>query len=300
MLLAMTRREFSSSLAAAPLWAQSPSWTQFQLACMTITYSRFPFARALQGIRAAGYDYVAWGTTHPDASGKRAPLLDWRDPVAKARQLAAQSRDAGLKPVMMFAMVNIEAPDAAEAHARRIDQCAAVGIPFLLTFGKTERGLYDNAIKTLKYAGPIARQNNVLITIKQHGGNTATGVDCSRIIADVADEGVKMCYDAGNVLDYENNDPIPDIQQCWRDIRAFAIKDHRNFPKDEDCGPGMGEIDHYKLFAPVMRTGLTMPLAFENIFEPLVPRPETAEGVDDLARRARVFMEAVIRGLRLV
>ena len=42
-----------------------------------------------------------------------------------------------------------------------------------------------------------------------------------------------MCYDAGNVLDYENHDPIPDIQACWRDVRAFAIKDHRNYPKDE-------------------------------------------------------------------
>ena len=82
-----------------------------------------------------------------------------------------------------------------------------------------------------------------------------------------------MTYDAGNVLDYNNNDPIPDIQACWKEIRAFCIKDHRNTPKDEDCGPGFGEIDHYKLLTPVMNTGLTMPLAFENISEPLVPRP---------------------------
>jgi sugar phosphate isomerase/epimerase len=294
----MTRRDFASTLAAPLLPQASGDWTQFQLACMTITYSPYPFARALSGIRGAGYEYVAWGTTHPDSSGQRAPLLHWKDPVSKARELAKQSRDAGLKPVMMFATVNIESPDGPEAHTRRIEQCAEAGIPFLLTFGKTERGMYENAIKTLKHAGPIARQHKVLVTIKQHGGNTATGADCSKIIAEVADEGVKMCYDAGNVLDYENNDPLPDIQKCWRDIRAFAIKDHRNTPKDQDCGPGFGEIDHYKLFAPVMRTGLTMPLAFENIFEPLVPRPKTAEGVDDLAKRARQYMEAVINGLR--
>jgi sugar phosphate isomerase/epimerase len=108
---------------------------------------------------------------------------------------------------------------------------------------------------------------------------------------------VRVCYDAGNVLDYENHDPIADIQTCWRDIRAFAIKDHRNTPKDEDCGPGFGEIDHYKLLTPVMRTGLTMPLACENIFEPLVPRPSAPEGVDALAARAREYVESVLRGL---
>ena len=98
-----------------------------------------------------------------------------------------------------------------------------------------------------------------MVVIKQHGGNTATGAQCARIVREVGDDGVRVCYDAGNVLDYENQDPIADIQKCWRDIRAFNIKDHRNTPKDEDCGPGFGEIDHYKLFAPVMRTGTHNP-----------------------------------------
>jgi sugar phosphate isomerase/epimerase len=292
----MTRRQFLATASGA--WAQQAAPpTRFQLAGMTITYSQFPMERALAGIRKAGFQYVAWGTTHPDANGKRTPIIDWREPASKARQIASICRNEGLTPVMMFSMVNLEAPDALEAHARRIDQAAEASIPFLLTFGRTERGLYDSAIKTLKHAGPLARKAGLLVVIKQHGGNTATGADCSKIIRDVADEGVKMCYDAGNVLDYENNDPIADIQQCWRDVRAFCIKDHRNFPKDQDCGPGFGEIDHYKLLTPVARTGLTMPLAFENIFEPLVARPATAEAVDALNRRAREYVESVIAGL---
>ena len=163
---------------------------------------------------------------------------------------------------------------------------------------KSKAGGEDIWIKNLKQLGPIARQNNVLLTIKQHGGNTATGKDCLRIVERVNDPGVKMTYDAGNVLDYNNDDPIPDIQACWKEIRAFCIKDHRNTPKDEDCGPGFGEIDHYKLLTPVMNTGLTMPLAFENISEPLVPRPTDPALVDKLARRAREYVETVIAGLR--
>ena len=143
-----------------------------------------------------------------------------------------------------------------------------------------------------------AAEAGVTVVVKQHGGNSGTGAACGRILRAVNEPSVRMCYDAGNVLDYEKQDPIPDIQACWQDIRAFAIKDHRNTPRSEDCGPGFGEIDHYKLLRPVMHTGLTMPLACENIFEPLVARPAAADGVDALARRAREYVETVLRGLQ--
>jgi sugar phosphate isomerase/epimerase len=219
-------------------------------------------------------------------------------PPAQAAQLASRCRGLGLEPVMMFSTVNLEAPQALDAHLRRIDQAAAARIPFLLTFGKTVAGEYETFVQNLKRMAPHAAQSGVLIVIKQHGGNTATGEQCARIVREVGHESVKICYDAGNVLDYESHDPIQDIQSCWKDIRAFNIKDHRDHPRDEDCGPGFGEIDHYKLLAPVMRTGLTIPLTFENIFEPLVPRPTTPEEIDRLARRAREYIETVLRGLR--
>ncbi len=85
------------------------------------------------------------------------------------------------------------------------------------------------------------------IVVKQHGGETGTGAACAEIIREVGDEGIKVNYDAGNVMDYLDVDPIPDLRTCAEEVRSFCIKDHRNFPKDEDCGPGFGEIDHYRL-----------------------------------------------------
>jgi len=271
--------------------------TKFLMACMTLPYAAFPLDRALTGIKASGYDHVAWGVTHRESSGTK-PVLAVDAPPAESARLAARCRGMGLEPVMMFSTVNLEAPNALDAHLRRIDQAAAAKIPFLLTFGKTSPGEYDTFVGNLKKMAPHARDAGVMVVIKQHGGNTATGGDCARIVREVAHESVKICYDAGNVLDYESHDPIKDILTCWRDIRAFNIKDHRDTPRDQDCGPGFGEIDHYKLFMPVMRTGLTIPLTFENIFEPLVPRPTTPEGGDSLARRAREYIETVIRGLQ--
>ena len=88
------------------------------------------------------------------------------------------------------------------------------------------------------------------------------------------------------------------ILKCADVVRSFCIKDHRNWPKDQDCGPGFGEIDHYRLLHAVALRGLKMPLCCENIFAPLLPRPETPEDIDDMARRARVFLETVIAGLQ--
>jgi len=285
-------------LAASPLLAQKGS-TEFQVGCMTLPYAGFSWARALRGIRSAGYRYVAWGTTHMNG-GQREPVIALEAPPERARKLAAQCKGEGLTPLMMFSTVMLEAEAAIEGHKLRIAQASAAGIPFLLTFGKTGGGEYGNVISCLKHIAPVARDAGVTVLIKQHGGNTATGEDCAKILGEVGDTGVKICYDAGNVLDYENRDPIADIKKCWPDVRAFAIKDHRNWPKDEDCGPGLGEIDHYRLLEPVMKLGFKMPLVCENIFEPLVARPKSAEAVDALARRAREFVETVVAGLQRV
>src|SRR5262245_17690554 len=99
-------------------------------------------------------------------------------------------------------------------------------------------------------------------------------------------------------MDYHKIDPLPDLRKCAPEIRSFCIKDHRTLPKCQDCGPGFGEIDHYKLLHPVAFTGLTMPLCCENISAPLLPAPREPEGIDALARRAREFLEVVTRGLQ--
>jgi sugar phosphate isomerase/epimerase len=268
--------------------------TQFQIACMTLPYSAFPLERALTGIKAAGYKYVAWGTTHQEADGKKEPVLAGDGAPEKAKELGKKCRDLGLEPLMMFG----PSPDNLNAMKQRVKQASAAGIPHVLTFGHTRGNDRTVWMKNFKELGPIARDLNVLIVLKQHGGNTGTGTACAEITREVNDDGVKVNYDAGNVMDYLHIDPIPDIKKCADQVRSFCIKDHRMFPKDQDCGPGLGEIDHYKLLHPVAFTGRAMPLCCENIFAPALQRPAKPEGVDELAKRAREFLELVIQGLQ--
>jgi sugar phosphate isomerase/epimerase len=275
--------------------------TQFQIACMTLPYSAFPLERALGGIKAAGYRYVAWGTSHKEAGGKSVPVLAADAPVEQARELGKRCRDLGLEPLMMFSGIYPEAKNHADVMKSRIRQAAAAGIGQVLTFGNTRGGDRKLWIEQFKALGPIARDQGVLLVVKPHGGLTASGVKCIEIVRDVADDGVKACYDAGNVMDYLKIDAaatLADFKQAAAEVRSFCIKDHRTFPRDEDCGPGLGEIDHYRLLHPVAFTGRTLPLCCENISAPVLPRPATPEGVDALARRAREFLEMVIQGVQ--
>jgi len=272
--------------------------TEFQVACMTLPYSRFPLGRALSGIRSAGYRYVAWGTQHVEADGQKVPVLASDASPDRAAQLGRRCRDMGLEPLMMFSMIYPEDPRGLEVLTQRVKQAAAAGIPQVLTFGHTEGGNAPVWVERFKKLAPIAEDHGVLIVVKQHGGSTGTGEACAKIVRQVDHPNIQVNYDAGNVMDYLNVDPIPDILKCADVVRSFCIKDHRNWPKDEDCGPGLGEIDHYRLLHPVAFRGLKIPLCCENIFAPLVPRPETPEAVDELASRARRFLEIVIAGLQ--
>lgn len=295
----LSRRAFVGSLACSPLAlakddppAKKPS--TFQIACMTLPYSAFPLQRALEGIKAAGYRYVAWGTTHQEEPNKRLPVMAGDASPDKARDLGKRCRDLGLEPVMMFG----PSPESVEAFKQRILQAAAGGVAHVLTMGSTKGNDRKVWVKNFKELGPIARDKGVMISVKQHGGNTGTGAALADIVREVADANVKVSYDAGNVMDYHKINPLPDMEKTADQVHSFCIKDHRVFPKDEDCGPGLGEIDHYRLLAPVAFTGLTIPLCCENISAPAVPRPTKPEGIDALAKRAREFLELVIAGLQ--
>jgi len=289
-----------SAARPAPLHADEPSGqaTEFQLACMTLPYSNFPLSRALRGIKSAGFDNVAWGTSHREtAGGERIPVMPNDAAPSKAVELAKRCRDIGLEPLMMFSTIYPEKPDALQVLTQRLKQAGKAGVSQVLTFGHTKGGNRELWIERFKQLGPIARSEGVLLVVKQHGGETGTGKACAEIVREVDDEGVKVNYDAGNVMDYLNVDPIPDIQECADVVHSFCMKDHRNWPLDQDCGPGFGEIDHYRLLQPVAATGRKMPLCCENIFAPVVPRPTTADGVDKLARQVREYLEVVIAGV---
>ena len=108
----------------------------------------------------------------------------------------------------------------------------------MLTFGHTKGGNRKLWVERFKQLGPMARDHGVTIVIKQHGGETGTGAACADIVREVVDEGVKVNYDAGNVMDYLDVDPIPDIRAC-ADLKcaAFASRTTATSPRTRIAVP---------------------------------------------------------------
>src|SRR6266508_1258006 len=135
----MNRRDFLMTSTASlllPAFARAQAKkekTKFQVACMTYVYSRFPFERALKGIKEAGYTYVALGTSHP-VDGKNVSILSHNDPAAKAKEVGQKCRDSGLEPLMMFSNIYPENPMGLEILKNKLNQAAAAKIPQVLTF----------------------------------------------------------------------------------------------------------------------------------------------------------------------
>jgi sugar phosphate isomerase/epimerase len=292
----LTLHSVGRGAAAGGQNATKPA-TRFQIACMTLPYSQYPLARALRGIQGAGYKFVAWGTTHKEAGeSKGVPVMPEDAGPAKAKELGQRCRDLGLEPLMMFSGIYPENPKAMDVFKSRILQAEAAGMPQVLTFGHTQGPNRQLWVERFKVLGPIARDHGVLLVVKQHG---ETGEVIGEIVREVDDRNVQVNYDAGNVMDYTKGkvNPLEDIKSCAANIRSFCVKDHRMFPVNEDCGPGLGEIDHYRLLHPVAFTGLTLPLCCENISAPAV-KATTPEEIDANARRSREFLELVTRGLQ--
>jgi sugar phosphate isomerase/epimerase len=273
--------------------------TRFTHACMTLPYRNYSLERALQGIKNAGYDHVAWGTQHRDENGENRPVMAETAPPEKAAELARRCRDMGLEPVQMFSTIYPDQDNAVELLTNRIKQASAAELDYVLVFGPTSGGDPDLWIQRFKQLAPIAADYNVTLAIKQHGGETTgTGRALAKIINEVNHPNIWMSYDAGNVFWYQDVDPIPDIQSCADLVRAFCLKDCRTWPTKTTSAPGYGEIDHYQLFAPVAFTGKTITLTYENIYPSYLGQPATVEEIDQLAKQAKLYMENVIAGVQ--
>ena len=297
----MTRRVALQTLAAAAAAAQTSSHrTEFQIACMTIPFQTFSFERGVKGVATAGYKYLAWGPNQTGPDGKRLDTIALDAGVGRARELLRISRDAGLDTVLMFAAFYPENPGAVDAYKKRIDQAQAAGIPHLLSFGSPKSMAEQRApfIKTLRESAEHARTAKVTIAVKQHGGVTATGELTAAVVREVNHPSVVVFYDPGNVWGYMNVDANLDFQKCAAVTRGFAIKDIRAWAgKRSACGPGFGQTDHYAMLGAVASNGGKIPLCCETVTEPLVARPETPEAVEVVARRAREFLDTVVRGI---
>lgn len=263
---------------------------------MTLPYLAFPFERALQGISAAGYRYVAFGLPH---AGRPVPN-EW-DP-GEADSIRRLLERYGLTPVMLVSTEQLAPGQPIERAVARLSLAKALGIGELLSLGTWGYREYPddpypeeemderNRAFAEKFAA-VAREAErlgVTVTLKPHTGNTATAVRLKRTLEQIGSHAVKASYDPGNVRYYEGIDPLSDFPLIAPDTVSVVAKDHRGGRGNVDFPPpGEGDVDFARLIEALKKSDFSGPLVVERVDVPDAGPSPGAERIDEAVSVAR-------------
>ncbi len=242
-----------------------------QLGIWNLPWSHFTFEEALAGVRATGYQLLSLYPAQQDGPCYTEDMTDEQIDALKQRL-----DDCGLTCVMLMAVNPVGKIDEAK---RRIDMAQRMGVPFLCATGtwewakfleerkpaETLQAEHREFVAAWQQVMPHAEQAGVVVTLKPHGGNSATGPILKATIDDVGSPAFQASVDAGNVRFYEGIDPVADVEPILPHARTMCLKDHSgargnaNFPIIGDGG-----VDHPALFEKLHGAGFTGPMVIER------------------------------------
>jgi len=249
---------------------------------MTLPYTPHSFERALQGIAAAGYQYISFGLPH---AGIDVPDEEDKATGAKLKVLFDKYQ---VQPVQLIANAQFAPGQPLERALKRIQLAQELGIPEIITVGA---GGYKKFPDELLPAEEMAEKHqafveqyqriaeaalpyDVTITIKPHTGNTATAKDVMQTLSDIGAPNVKGCYDPGNVQFYEGVNAAQDFPQMAKSTFSIIAKDHQGARANPDFPvPGTGDVDFLQIFTDWKSAGGDGNVVIERIDGPGEPNP---------------------------
>lgn len=296
-----TRRKFGIELLqlglATTTWSAShpgrtsePGMAVWSIGCYTRPFDAHDLRTALDGIAEAGFRHCGIMT----AKGKSWVVITADTPPEEAAQVGAEIRQRGLRCLSVYGDYAVK-PVVAEnirALRRLIEHCTACGSPDLLLGGVTEDSLQTPYYDAIREVCDFATGRGVRLTIKPHGGHIATGPQCRQKIEQVSHGNFRLWYDPGNILYYSDGsrDPVEDAATVNGLVVGMSAKDFRP-PKDVMVTPGQGQVDFARVFARLQQGGFNGgPVMVETV------APGDLKQIVAEARKARVFLEALVRG----
>ncbi|MCC7493043.1 MAG: sugar phosphate isomerase/epimerase [Fimbriimonadaceae bacterium] len=242
-----------------------------QLGIWNLNWSHFTFEEALAGIRATGYSVVSLYPAHSDGPCYTEEFTDSQIDALKDRLEAC-----GLTCAMLMAVNPTASRDAAR---RRIDMAQRMGVPYLCATGTWEwvtflqerksddvlRAEHEAYVSAWREVIGHAADAGVTVTLKPHGGNSATGAILKATIDDVGSPAFQASVDAGNVRFYEGLDPVADVDPILPHARTMCLKDHSG-PRGHADFPiiGDGGVDHPWLLRKLQEASFSGPMLIER------------------------------------
>jgi sugar phosphate isomerase/epimerase len=168
------------------------------------------------------------------------------------KEMVAQAEEAGVRVIALAGGNNFAAADVnaeIEKVRRQIDLTAAAGAEVLRIFaGWVGASGYTDATfaqisDALQQVGEHAEEAGVLVTMENHGGVTATGAQCLRLLEPVTSPAVGLNYDPANFR-HVGEDAMAALMVTQELINYSHWKDVRyEGDEPEYCAVGEGVID---------------------------------------------------------
>ena len=215
--------------------------------CTTRPYNTLSAAEAFHRIARAGYGEVALFRM-----GGRS-LVDARTPRAEITALRRAAQEAGLKISMLLGSTELDlgVECALEGYRRLIEAAAELGATWLLDCGTSDSDHYDDYCDLMRRAAPVAKEAEVRITLKPHGGISTSAVALLGVYRAVSHPSFTICYDPGNIIYYTCGAcrPETDIAAVASEVSTLIVKDcllsgpEGALEPDVAVTPGYGLVD---------------------------------------------------------
>lgn len=195
---------------------------------------------------------------------------------ADIKEMLGQAEEAGVKVVALAGGNNFAAQDVQaeiESVKRQIDIAGAAGAEVLRIFaGWVGASEYSDATfaqisEALQVVGEHAEDAGVLVAMENHGGVTATGAQCLRLLEPVTSPAVGLNYDPANFR-HVGEDAMSALMVTqdlinyshWKDVRYEG-------DEPEYCAVGEGVIDWQPIVDALLASGFDgyWAIEYENV-----------------------------------
>lgn len=236
---------------------------QHKIACATNGYAGYDFSRVLQGVAAAGFEYVeltAMASSHsrikPETMGEK-----------EIEQLQSQLEAYKLKAASVSGHTDLTRQEGVELFKARIAFTACMGLDIINTGAghtespEAEAQFFANMRNEII---PFAAGLGVKIALESHGGLTGSADDCLQTLARLDSEWVGINYDPANVIYYRGIRPEEDLKKIARHVIHFHMKDQQGGQGVLTFPPlGEGTIDFKNLLDTLSQVDYQGPFSVE-------------------------------------
>ena len=294
----LSRRDFlataSTAAAAAALLpfsaraGEKSTPTRWPIGCCNRPWTKWGFDDALDGIKAAGYQWTGLLTATPAKGEHLIGSAATPEYLASLKQkLAAR----GLKANMGALRVKSDLPvDAGIADCRKqLVNAHTLGLEYALTFGEARAERYGTYHKNMADAAAFGQERGIKVVMKPHGGGSGASDEILSTLKAVGHPNFKIWYDAGNIIFYTGKDPVAELAPIAEHVTGFCAKDCAAQRSEVMIQLGEGKVDFAGVFKKLKSAGFNGPIMLEGC-----KVGATAQETTENARANRLFLEKVI------